>query len=47
MALENPILVLTTGGTIDKQYFDALSQYQITDTTVTKLLDVATGHASL
>jgi L-asparaginase len=41
MALKNPILVLTTGGTIDKQYFDALSQYQITDTTVTKLLDVA------
>jgi hypothetical protein len=36
-----PILVLTTGGTIDKQYFDALSQYQITDTTVTKLLTIA------
>jgi L-asparaginase len=35
------ILVLTTGGTIDKQYFDALSQYQITDSIVTKLLDVA------
>jgi L-asparaginase len=40
MALENSILILTTGGTIDKQYFDSLSQYQITDTTVTKLLDV-------
>ena len=37
----NPILVLTTGGTIDKQYFDALSQYQITDSIITRLLDVA------
>jgi L-asparaginase len=35
------ILILTTGGTIDKQYFDALSQYQITDTAVTKLLAIA------
>jgi L-asparaginase len=39
--MDTPILVLTTGGTIDKQYFDALSQYQITDTIVTKLLGVA------
>lgn len=39
--MSEPILVLTTGGTIDKQYFDALSQYQITDTMVTKLLSVA------
>jgi L-asparaginase len=39
--MSNPILVLTTGGTIDKHYFDALSQYQITDTIVTKLLSVA------
>jgi len=37
----NPVLVLTTGGTIDKQYFDALCAYQITDSVVTKLLDVA------
>jgi L-asparaginase len=36
-----PILVLTTGGTIDKQYFDALSKYQITDSIVTRLLEVA------
>jgi L-asparaginase len=36
-----PILVLTTGGTIDKHYFDALSQYQIADTAVTKLLAIA------
>jgi L-asparaginase len=35
------ILIFTTGGTIDKQYFDALSQYQITDTVVAKLLSVA------
>lgn len=35
------ILVLTTGGTIDKQYFDALSRYQITDSIVTRLLEVA------
>ena len=37
----SPILVVTTGGTIDKQYFDALSQYQITDTMVARLLEVA------
>jgi L-asparaginase len=37
----DPILVLTTGGTIDKQYFDALSKYQITDSIVTRLLEVA------
>jgi len=36
-----PILVLTTGGTIDKQYFDALSRYQIGETVVTDLLTVA------
>lgn len=35
----NEILVLTTGGTIDKQYFDALSQYAITDTVITRLLE--------
>ncbi len=35
------ILVLTTGGTIDKQYFDALSQYAITDTVIARLLEVA------
>ncbi|HEV2703376.1 MAG TPA: asparaginase domain-containing protein [Steroidobacteraceae bacterium] len=35
------ILVLTTGGTIDKQYFDALNKYQITDSIVTRLLEVA------
>lgn len=33
------ILVLTTGGTIDKQYFDALSQYAITDSVIARLLE--------
>ena len=41
MSKNGQILVLTTGGTIDKQYFDALSAYQITDTTVTMALKVA------
>ncbi|MET1755503.1 asparaginase domain-containing protein [Novosphingobium sp. RD2P27] len=36
-----PILVLTTGGTFDKQYFDALSEYQIAESMVPKLLQVA------
>jgi L-asparaginase len=35
------ILVLTTGGTIDKQYFDALSQYQVGESAVWKILTVA------
>ncbi|MFC3100154.1 asparaginase domain-containing protein [Altererythrobacter lauratis] len=34
----SPILVLTTGGTIDKNYFDALSEYQITDSGIPALL---------
>jgi L-asparaginase/archaeal Glu-tRNAGln amidotransferase subunit D len=33
-----PILVVTTGGTIDKQYFDALSEYQIAESVMEKLL---------
>lgn len=37
----NPILVLTTGGTIDKNYFDALSEYQITDSGIPALLTEA------
>jgi len=41
MAPADPILILTTGGTIDKQYFDALSQYQITETIIDKLLGIA------
>jgi len=41
MAPADSILILTTGGTIDKQYFDALSQYQITETIIDKLLGIA------
>jgi L-asparaginase len=36
-----PVLVLTTGGTIDKQYFDVTSQYQISDSVIPKLLSLA------
>ena len=36
-----PILVLTTGGTIDKAYFDALSEYQIVESGIPALLDEA------
>ena len=36
-----PILVLTTGGTIDKNYFDALSEYQIVDSDIPALLKEA------
>lgn len=35
------ILVLTTGGTIDKNYFDALSEYQIVDSGIPALLKEA------
>lgn len=35
------VLILTTGGTIDKLYFDALSTYQIGDTVVDRLLHTA------
>ena len=37
----NGILVLTTGGTIDKQYFDALSEYKVHDTVVGRIFEVA------
>jgi L-asparaginase len=32
------LLILTTGGTIDKNYFDALSEYQIVDSGIPDLL---------
>jgi L-asparaginase len=35
------ILVLTTGGTIDKLYFDALSSYQVGESVVARLLSIA------
>jgi len=34
------ILVLTTGGTIDKVYFDALSEFQVGDTMVHRLMEI-------
>ena len=34
----SPLLVLTTGGTIDKAYFDALSEYQIVESGIPALL---------
>lgn len=36
--MTQPILVLTTGGTIDKNYFDALSEYRIVDSGIPALL---------
>lgn len=39
--MTEPILVLTTGGTIDKNYFDALSEYQIVDSGIPDLLKEA------
>lgn len=38
---QQPILVLTTGGTIDKAYFDALSEYQIVESGIPALLQEA------
>lgn len=37
---ETPILLLTTGGTIDKIYFDALSDYQVGESVVERLLEI-------
>jgi L-asparaginase len=37
---QQPILVLTTGGTIDKQYFDASSKYTIVGTMMSRLLEI-------
>ena len=36
-----PIAVVTTGGTIDKLYFDSLSEYQVGESVVRKLLSTA------
>lgn len=41
LSADTPILLLTTGGTIDKIYFDALSDYQVGETVMAKLLDIA------
>lgn len=40
-AHSDPIAVVTTGGTIDKAYFDALSEYQVGESVVGRLLAVA------
>ena len=40
MFIADPILVLTTGGTIDKLYFDALSQYQVGESVIARLLEL-------
>jgi L-asparaginase len=37
----DPIVVVTTGGTIDKLYFDSLSEYQVGDSVVRRLLTIA------
>src|ERR1700761_3117231 len=41
MSSTDRIAVLTTGGTIDKLYFDSLSEYQVGDSVVRKLLAIA------
>lgn len=38
MTVAQPIAIFTTGGTIDKVYFDALSDYQIGPTAIPDLL---------
>jgi L-asparaginase len=40
LASDTPILLLTTGGTIDKIYFDALSDYQVGESVVARLLEI-------
>jgi L-asparaginase len=37
----DPIAIITTGGTIDKAYFDALSEYQVGESVVGRLLTMA------
>jgi L-asparaginase len=37
----DPIILLTTGGTIDKLYFDALSEFQVGETIIARMLDQA------
>jgi L-asparaginase len=36
-----PIALMTTGGTIDKIYFDALSDYKVGETVMGRLLEIA------
>ena len=39
--MAEPILVVTTGGTIDKVYFDANSEYEVGESVVSRLLEQA------
>lgn len=39
--MADKIKILTTGGTIDKVYFDALSDYQVGEPTIGQILDEA------
>jgi len=41
MRAPDPIVVVTTGGTIDKLYFDSLSEYQVGESVVRRLLTTA------
>jgi L-asparaginase len=41
MNARQPIALVTTGGTIDKLYFDSLSEYQVGESVVRKLLAAA------
>jgi L-asparaginase len=41
MTAPDPIVVVTTGGTIDKLYFDSLSEYQVGESVVRRLLTTA------
>jgi L-asparaginase len=40
MTSTDKILILTTGGTIDKIYFDSLSEYQVGASQITRLLEI-------
>jgi L-asparaginase len=40
MDTRDPITVVTTGGTIDKLYFDSLSEYKVGESVVRKLLAI-------
>lgn len=42
-----PILIITTGGTIDKVYFDAASEFEVGDSVVGRLLEQAHVQASV
>ncbi len=43
---DQPVAIITTGGTIDKVYFDASSDYEVGDSVVAELLHQAQVHRS-